>query len=42
MSEQFGLSVEDIKSTLGNNDILVNDLKIQKVIDLLVNESKEA
>ena len=42
MSEQFGLSVEDIKSTLGNNDILVNDLKILKVIDLLVNESKEA
>ncbi|WP_323704623.1 trigger factor [Mammaliicoccus sp. Dog046] len=40
MSEQFGLSVEDIKSTLGNNDILVNDLKIQKVIDLLVSESK--
>lgn len=39
MSEQFGLSVEDIKSTLGNNDILVNDLKIQKVIDLLVSES---
>ncbi|MEB6200347.1 trigger factor [Mammaliicoccus fleurettii] len=39
MSEQFGLSVEDIKSTLGNNDILVNDLKIQKVIDLLVAES---
>ncbi|WP_323708915.1 trigger factor [Mammaliicoccus sciuri] len=39
MSEQFGLSVEDIKATLGNNDILVNDLKIQKVIDLLVAES---
>lgn len=39
MSEQFGLSVEDIKSTLGNNDILINDLKIQKVIDLLVAES---
>ncbi|MGK9043507.1 trigger factor [Mammaliicoccus vitulinus] len=39
MSEQFGLSVEDIKSTLGNNDILINDLKIQKVIDLLVTES---
>ncbi|MEB6258446.1 trigger factor [Mammaliicoccus sciuri] len=39
MSEQFGLSVEDIKATLGNNDILVNDLKIQKVIDLLVSES---
>ena len=39
MSEQFGLSVEDIKATLGNNDILVNDLKFQKVIDLLVAES---
>ncbi|WP_436863776.1 trigger factor [Mammaliicoccus sciuri] len=39
MSEQFGLSVDDIKATLGNNDILVNDLKIQKVIDLLVAES---
>ncbi|MFV5936745.1 trigger factor [Mammaliicoccus sciuri] len=39
MSEQFGLSVEDIKATLGNNDILVNDLKIQKVIDLLVADS---
>ncbi|GGI40291.1 trigger factor [Mammaliicoccus stepanovicii] len=42
MSEQFGLSVDDIKATLGNNDILVNDLKIQKVIDLLVAESTKA
>lgn len=40
MSEQFGISVEDIKSTLGNTDIVKNDVRIKKVIDLLVNEAK--
>ena len=35
MSEQFNISVEDIKSTLGNTDIVKNDVRIQKVIDLL-------
>ncbi len=30
MSEQFNISVEDIKSTLGNTDIVKNDVRIQK------------
>lgn len=36
MSEQFNISVEDIKNTLGNTDIVKNDVRIKKVIDLLV------
>ncbi|UXU53676.1 trigger factor [Staphylococcus arlettae] len=40
MSEQFNISVEDIKQTLGNTDIVKNDIRIQKVIDLLVDEAK--
>lgn len=40
MSEQFGMSVEDIKAALGNGDVLKDDLRIQKAIDVLVSESK--
>ncbi|MGC7686552.1 trigger factor [Staphylococcus epidermidis] len=40
MSEQFNISVEDIKSTLGNTDIVKNDVCIQKVIDLLRDNAK--
>ena len=40
MSEQFNISVEDIKSTLGNTDIVKNDVRIQKVIDLLIDNAK--
>ncbi|MDO5660986.1 MAG: trigger factor, partial [Staphylococcus xylosus] len=40
MSGQFNISVEDIKQTLGNTDIVKNDVRIQKVIDLLVDEAK--
>ncbi|MCE4956253.1 trigger factor [Macrococcoides caseolyticum] len=40
MSEQFGMSVEDIKAALGNGEILKDDLRIQKAIDVLVSESK--
>lgn len=40
MSEQFNISVEDIKQTLGNTDIVKNDVRIQKVIDMLVEEAK--
>ena len=40
MSEQFNISVEDIKNTLGDTDIVKNDVRIQKVIDLLVDEAK--
>ena len=39
MSEQFNISVEDIKSTLGNTDIVKN-VRIQKVIDLLRDNAK--
>lgn len=40
MSEQFNISVEDIKNTLGNTDIVKNDVRIQKVIDLLRDNAK--
>ncbi|MBH9580925.1 trigger factor [Staphylococcus felis] len=40
MSKQFNISVEDIKKTLGNTDIVKNDVRIKKVIDLLVKEAK--
>ncbi|TDM15683.1 trigger factor [Macrococcus bovicus] len=40
MSEQFGLSVEDIRAALGNAEVLKDDLRIQKAIDVLVAESK--
>ena len=40
MSEQFNISAEDIKSTLGNTDIVKNDVRIQKVIDLLRDNAK--
>ncbi|QLK85962.1 trigger factor [Staphylococcus sp. 17KM0847] len=40
MSEQFGISVEDIKKTLGNSDLIKNDIRVRKVIDLLVGEAK--
>ncbi|UMT79800.1 trigger factor [Staphylococcus roterodami] len=40
MSGQFNISVEDIKNTLGNTDIIKNDVRIQKVIDLLRDNAK--
>lgn len=40
MSSQFNISVEDIKQTLGNTDIIKNDVRIQKIIDLLRDNAK--
>ncbi|TDM04473.1 trigger factor [Macrococcus carouselicus] len=40
MSEQFGLSVDDIRAALGSAEVLKDDLRIQKAIDVLVSESK--
>ncbi|HDB1916262.1 TPA: trigger factor [Staphylococcus aureus] len=40
MSKQFNISVEDIKNTLGNTDIIKNDVRIRKVIDLLRDNAK--
>ncbi|UXR70486.1 trigger factor [Staphylococcus sp. IVB6246] len=40
MSEQFGISVEDIKKTLGNTDLIKNDVRVRKVLDLLISEAK--
>lgn len=40
MSEQFGIGVEDIKSTLGDLSMLENDLKVQKALDVLVDNAK--
>ncbi|WP_342387129.1 trigger factor [Salinicoccus bachuensis] len=41
MSEQFGIGVEDIKSTLGDLSMLQDDLKVQKAIDVLVDNRKQ-
>lgn len=30
MSEQFNISVEDIKKTLGNTDLVKNDVRVKK------------
>ncbi|WP_100331758.1 trigger factor [Bacillus xiapuensis] len=40
MSEQFNLSVEDIKKALGSLDGMKGDLKIRKAIEFLVDNSK--
>ncbi|TDL34390.1 trigger factor [Jeotgalibacillus sp. S-D1] len=41
MTEQFGMSVEQIKTALGGStEVLENDLRIQKAIDFLVDNSK--
>lgn len=40
MSEQFGIKVEDIKSTLGDLSMLEGDLKVQKALDVLVEDRK--
>ncbi|MFD2829200.1 trigger factor [Corticicoccus populi] len=42
MSGQFGISVEDIKATLGDLSMLEGDLKVQKALDVLVDNSKQA
>lgn len=42
MSGQFGISVEDIKKTLGDLSMLEGDLKVQKALDVLVDNSKQA
>ncbi|MFC3418303.1 trigger factor [Salinicoccus hispanicus] len=41
MSGQFGIGVEDIKSTLGDLSMLQEDLKVQKAIDVLVDNRKQ-
>ncbi|AYU55439.1 trigger factor [Staphylococcus debuckii] len=40
MSTQFNISVEDIKKTLGSTDIVKGDVRVKKVIDLLLDEAK--
>lgn len=40
MSTQFGISAEDIKKTLGNTDLIKGDVRVKKVIDLLVDNAK--
>lgn len=40
MSTQFNISVEDIKRTLGSTDIVKGDVRVKKVIDLLLDEAK--
>lgn len=32
MSEQFNISVEDIKKTLGNTDLVKNDVRVKKLL----------
>lgn len=40
MSTQFNISVEDIKKTLGSTDIVKDDVRVKKVIDLLLDDAK--
>ncbi|PIC80592.1 trigger factor [Sporosarcina sp. P18a] len=40
MSEQFGMDVEQIKTTLGGTSVLENDLRFNKTVQLLVDNAK--
>ncbi|ARF16257.1 trigger factor [Sporosarcina ureae] len=40
MSEQFGMEVEQIKTTLGGTSVLENDLRFNKTVQLLVDNAK--
>lgn len=40
MSEQFGMDVDQIKKTLGGTEVLENDLRFNKTIELLVENAK--
>lgn len=40
MSEQFGMPVEQIKTTLGGTSVLENDLRFNKTVELLVENAK--
>lgn len=42
MSEQFGMDVEQIKTTLGGTKVLENDLRFNKTVELLVQNAKVA
>ncbi|GKV54452.1 trigger factor [Sporosarcina sp. NCCP-2222] len=40
MSEQFGMEIDQIKKTLGGTDVLENDLRFNKTVELLVDNAK--
>ena len=40
MSEQFGMEVEQIKTTLGGTSVLENDLRFNKTVEFLVENAK--
>ncbi|PIC63823.1 trigger factor [Sporosarcina sp. P13] len=40
MSEQFGMEIEQIKTTLGGTSVLENDLRFNKTVQLLVDSAK--
>ena len=40
MSAQFGMDVEQIKTTLGGTSVLENDIRIQKTVEFLVENAK--
>ena len=40
MSEQFGMDVEQIKTTLGGTSVLENDLRFNQTVQLLVDNAK--
>ena len=40
MSEQFGMSVDQIKTALGGTAVLENDIKTQKTVEILVENAK--
>ena len=40
MSDQFGMEVEQIKTTLGGTTVLENDLRFNKTVEFLVENAK--
>ena len=42
LAEQFGMPLEDVKNALGGADMLKEDVKIQKALNVLVDNRKKA
>ena len=42
LAEQFGMPAEDVKKALGDATMIKEDVKLQKALDLLVDNRKQA
>ena len=42
LAEQFGMPADDVKKALGNAEMIKEDVKIQKALNVLVDNRKKA